>query len=136
MDATDCPIREPSPFDAKWFSHKLKGSGLKYEVGVNIKNGKIVWVAGGVPCGEFSDLKLARSRIVHLLEHNERIVADDTYKDPRYFIYPSGYPADSAEIQKKIMSRHETLNSRLKILVFCKQHFDMTLIYITNVSMQ
>ena len=79
LDATDCPIEEPAPFDAKWFSHKLHHAGVKYEIGLNIRTGNIVWVFGGVPCGEYSDLKLARGKYVHQLTFGEKTIADDTY---------------------------------------------------------
>lgn len=60
MGATDYPIQEPSPFDMKWYSHKLNEPCLKYEIGLNIRKGEIVWINGGMACGEYSDLKLAR----------------------------------------------------------------------------
>lgn len=61
LDGTDCPIQEQSPFNKKWYSHKLNWAGIRYEVVLCIRTGRIVWVAGGVPCGEWPDLKLARS---------------------------------------------------------------------------
>lgn len=45
---------------------------------------------------------------------NELTIADDRYKDANYFIYPSGNPETVVE-QKSIMSRHETINKRLKV---------------------
>lgn len=114
LDATDCPIQEPTPFNAGWYSHKLNGPGVKYEIGLCINSGHIVWVNGGVPCGVWSDLKLAREEYVLQVQPNELTIADDTYKDARYFIYPSGNP-ESAPTQKSIMARHETVNKRLKI---------------------
>lgn len=117
LDATDCPIQEPSPFSSKWFSHKLNGAGVKYEIGVNIQTGLIVWVFGGLPCGKYSDLKLARQRYIHAVDIGERTIADDTYKDSNYFIYPTApdTTTESGRLQKKIMARHETVNRRLKI---------------------
>ena len=49
LDGTDCRVREPSPFGPKWFSHKFKGPGLRYEVAVSIRKGHIVWVNGTFP---------------------------------------------------------------------------------------
>jgi hypothetical protein len=43
----------------------------------------------------------------------EKTVADNTYKDPYYFIYPHGNP-ESIALQKRITARHETANDRLK----------------------
>jgi len=51
LDGTDFPIQEPTLFDRKWFSHKFKGSGLLYEIGLSIANGDIAWAYGGLPCG-------------------------------------------------------------------------------------
>ena len=46
VDGTDFHIQEPAQFDPKWYSHKFKGPGLCYEIGVCIKTRWIVWVNG------------------------------------------------------------------------------------------
>lgn len=38
-------IREPSPFNPKWYLHKRNGPGLHYDVAICISTGFIVWVA-------------------------------------------------------------------------------------------
>ena len=93
------------------YSHKLNGPGLKYEIGLNIKTGAIVWINGGRGCGE-PDLSLARSKLTSKLLQGEMVVADKGYRDDDIFITPLGYPV-SVRDQKKIMARHETVNSRL-----------------------
>lgn len=113
LDGTDCPINEPSPFNAKWYSHKFKGPGLRYEVGLCIQTGHIVWVNGGVPCGEYSDLKLARMAYTDVVDENELTVADKGYKDFNFFLIPIENDPTNAKINI-IMSRHETVNMRLK----------------------
>ena len=60
---------------------------LTYEIGLNIKNGDIVWVNGSFTAGEFLDLKIAQLTYVHMIKDGEMYLADDGYKDP-YFIYP------------------------------------------------
>ena len=72
IDGTDCRIEEPSPFDEKWYSHKFKGPGIRYEVGVAI-NGNIVWVNGGYPCGQWNDLKIAQHTVLNLLDNGEKV---------------------------------------------------------------
>jgi hypothetical protein len=67
LDGTDFRIHEPQPFDRKWYSHKFKGPGVRYEVGVCIQTGHMCWVNGPYPCGEWTDLKIARSCIVEML---------------------------------------------------------------------
>jgi len=42
LDGTDFSIYEPTPFDAKWYSHKLNGPGLRYEIGICLRTGDIV----------------------------------------------------------------------------------------------
>jgi hypothetical protein len=113
IDGTDCPIHEPTPFDPKWYSHKINGPGVRYEIALCIKSGEIVWAFGGLPCGEYPDLKLARVRFTSELRAGEKAVADRTYRDDTYFINPYNDP-ESAAIQKDIMARHETVNKRLK----------------------
>ena len=34
LDGTDFSIQEPSPFDPMWYSHKFKGLGVQYKVGI------------------------------------------------------------------------------------------------------
>lgn len=58
VDRTDCPIFEPTPFDPKWVSHKFKGPGVRYEVGIAIGTGEIVWAFGPFPCGAYNDLNI------------------------------------------------------------------------------
>ena len=57
---TDCMIQKPIPFNAKWYSHKFNGAGLRYEVEVSIEGGNIIWVHGPFPFGKYSDLRIFR----------------------------------------------------------------------------
>jgi DDE superfamily endonuclease len=113
LDGTDFKIYEPSPFDRKWYSFKHHGPGVRYEIGLCIKTGKIVWAFGGVPCGAFTDLRLARHLFVDSLKDGERALADRGYRD-FHFITPYGVDLIPAVRQKEIMARHETVNRRLK----------------------
>jgi len=112
LDGTDFAIYEPTPFNPKWYSHKFKGPGLRYEIGLCLRTGYIVWVNGGYPCGEYPDLKLARESYLEFIEEHERTVADNTYQD-EHFIYPKRYPHARTRI-KQILARHETVNKRMK----------------------
>lgn len=103
----------------RWFSHKFRGPGLRYEIGLNIRNGNIVWAFGGYPCGEFTDLKLAREAFEQAVDDNERVMADLIYLDP-LFIIPNDINGDQ---HKRIMSRHETVNKRLRQFLILKTEF-------------
>lgn len=112
LDGTDFEILEPTPWDPKWYSHKFKGPGLRYEVGLNIITGDLVQVYGGFPCGAYPDLKIARLNYLNEIMPGELTLADDGYRDPN-FVYPHKYQNTQFH-QKKIMQRHETVNHRLK----------------------
>lgn len=116
MDGTDFPIEEPQPFNKKWYSHKFHGPGVRYEIGLAIATGYIVWASGGLPCGEWPDIQIARDAYVHFAE-NEITLADKGYKDPAFFKQPSNY------LDKTIMARHETVNRRLNQFKVLKNQY-------------
>lgn len=107
IDGVDFKINEPAPFSAKWFSHKFKAAGLRYEIGLCIRTGHIVWANGGA-C---SDLKMANDLFVQFLDAGERCVADKAYRNPRHFITPK---AIGVQRHRRLMSCHETINKRIK----------------------
>jgi len=102
------------PFDKKWFSHKFNGPGVRYEVGLCIITGHIVWAFGGVPCGQWPDLRLAREAFVHGLGPGEKALADKGYRDTDFFVFPGAEGGMANRRQKEIMARHETVNRRLE----------------------
>ena len=121
IDTTDVPIEEPKPFSKKWFSHKFKGAGLRYEIAVSLQKGHIVWVHGPFPCGSYPDISIFRQSLKHYLEKDERVEADDVYHgdDPIYCKTPRGSSslsegAKAKEVRQRIRSRHETVNKRIK----------------------
>jgi hypothetical protein len=115
IDGTDCPIQEPSEFSGRWYSHKFKGAGLRYEVGISIQTGWIVWKNGPYPCGAFPDIKITRDKLVHHLIPGERYVADRGYRDGGLHAdTPTGFNNPKQRMQSLVRARHETLNSRLK----------------------
>lgn len=111
LDGVDFKINEPTPFSTKWYSHKFRGPGLRYEIGLNIRSGEVVWANGGYPCGQYPDLKLAREAYTSLVNPGELTVADAGYNDVNYFIQKN---ARNVKDHSVIMARHETVNKRIK----------------------
>lgn len=107
LDGTDCRIQEPTPFNKKWFSHKTKGPGIRYEIGISIGKGDIVWASGGLPCGDWPDIKMAKDQYLRYAK-SEITLADRGYRFKHYFKKPSN------TYEKTLLARHETLNGRLK----------------------
>lgn len=107
LDGTDFRIREPIPFNRKWYSHKFKGPGIRYEIGISIGSGDVVWASGGLPCGDWPDLKIAEKLYLKYSKH-EVTLADKGYRLQGKFKQPSNAN------ERRILARHETLNARLK----------------------
>jgi hypothetical protein len=141
VDGTDCRIEEPKqsefiilklkregkhdhPYDPRFKSHKFGKAGLRYELGVCIRTGDIVWVNGPFPAGEWSDLKIYKLALRDMLDDGEWVETDN------------GYPGESTCRMKKqfvskvdrkakssALSRHENINSLLKDFGCLKQMF-------------
>lgn len=116
LDGTHFLIREPQPFNKKWFSHKFKKAGLAYEIGISIVEADIVWASGGFPAGEWSDLKMAKDLYVKFAP-KEKTLADKGYRLKPFFKQPSN------AFEKRILARHETLNGRLKEFAILSNRF-------------
>ena len=122
VDGVDMEIAEPWPYcksvSKMWFSHKFKGPGVRYEVGICIKTGYCVWISGPFPCGEMTDCVIFMAGMVNFLEDDERVEADDGYLNasPMYAKCPGAMTArkDRLQLQSKVRARHETFNKRLK----------------------
>jgi hypothetical protein len=115
VDGTDFAIFEPVPFSSKWYSHKLKRAGLRYEIAICIQTGEPVWINGPFPCGSWSDLRIARYALVDALDDGECYLADSGYRDGKQFsVTPSGMHSFSDRQKSAVRSRHETLNKRYK----------------------
>lgn len=129
VDGVDFRIKEPIPFDPKWYSHKFNGPGVRYEIALAIYSDNIVWFSGPYPCGEESDLHIFKSRgLQNLLKMaNERCIADGTYKTSQVSGKGKGNP-EWRNAKNRIRARHETINKRLKIfsMIGNKFAFDKT----------
>lgn len=98
VDGTDFAICEPAPFSSRWFSHKFKGPGLRYEVAVSIIGGDIVHTNGPFPCGAWPDIKVFRSVLMNKLAPGEMVEADNGYRGQPDKIRT---PVDYADIREK-----------------------------------
>lgn len=110
VDGTDCKIYEPSPFCTGWYSHKFHGPGLRYEVGLSISEGFLVWVNGPFACGYNPDQKIFNTNLKSKLSQNELVLADFGYGGDRIVHDING----DRDIASTLLARHETVNRRLK----------------------
>jgi hypothetical protein len=73
-----------------------------------------VWANGPFPAGH-SDLKIARSRVVHLLAPGEKIVAAGGYRDGfNHFESPTGERTLYEKLKSNTRARHETVSHRIR----------------------
>ena len=108
VDGTDFKIQEPGHFDKAWYSHKLKGPGVRYKIAICIETGEIVWACGPFPCGSYPDVKIFRAFLKNLLDRsNEKAIADGGYRDPTCILPPGN------GVHKRVRARHEAMNGRL-----------------------
>lgn len=115
VDGTHCPINEPWPFSKKWYSEKLNGPGVTYEVGVCIKTGFIVWVNGPFVAST-NDSAMFKETLTHLLADDEGVECDRGYTGDAKLKSNKVNQSRNDRLQKSgVRGRHEIVNSRLKI---------------------
>jgi len=115
IDGTDFLIQEPSPFDPQYYSHKFKHAGVRYEIGICIKTGWIVWVMGPFPCGGWSDLRISRHALHYELLTGEIYCADGTYNTvDGWSVTPDGTHSFAQRQYSHARARHETVNGCFK----------------------
>ena len=115
VDGTD--YRVAVSYQKSYWSYKFKKSGLRYEIAICIKTGKMVWWNGPYLPGDFNDNMIFQDALVAELEPGERAETDRGYRHsaPAYTRVPDGTedPARS-EMTARVRLRHETCNNRLK----------------------
>ena len=73
----DCADFNITEHGTKWYILKFKKSGLRYEVGICIITGDIVWANGPYEPGVHNDIMIFRDSIKSHLGFAERVEADD-----------------------------------------------------------
>jgi hypothetical protein len=97
------------------FFHKINGVALKYEVGVCIQTGYIVWVNGPFKAGKWNDIKLNRSTLKEQLLPGEMVEADRGYRGDETVRCPDTvFPRSYKQAKQKARARHKMVNGRLK----------------------
>jgi len=116
LDGTDFRIQQLLPWSKKWYSHKFKGPGVRYEVALCIQTGDIVWINGPYPCGAWPDMKIFRHRLFHRIPPGESAEGDAGYRGAPNKIRTPGMAVSLADrrAKRRAAQRHETVNRRFK----------------------
>jgi len=100
LDATECPIQRPHHWyvQSLYYSGKKKRHTIKYEIGIHLLTGRIVWIAGPIP-GSTHDITLCRrSGILTMLLPGEFIMADKGYIGEAQIITPFKTPTTTQKL--------------------------------------
>ena len=113
VDGTDFLIREPSPFDPLWCSHKFHHAALRYEIGVSVTTGLIVWVYGPFPAGAYNDQAIFNLRMRECLLDYEKVIADNGYGGPKV-VHGEILGDIDQQLKSELRSYYERVNGRIK----------------------
>jgi hypothetical protein len=102
LDGIDYMVMEPWPFAKKWYSKKFNGPGVKYEVGVCIKTGMIVWVNGPF-IASTNDATIFGETLADLLAEDEGVKVDAGYKGHDKFKQPITASSRDHRKQKSVV---------------------------------
>ena len=121
VDGTDFRIQRQKGSYKHWYGYKFKKPGDRYEVGVSIKGGDIVWINAPFACGSKNDIQIFRHSLKNFLEEGERVEADDGYigEAPKYMLYQKAIRSikvtrEREQLAQRIRNRQETVNKRFK----------------------
>ena len=99
-------------------SHKYVGkSSLRYELGIDILAGNLVWVSGPNPAGKWKDIKICMNELAHCLLLGKWLEVGNGYvghADKVKCPNNDCSPTKNLAMQACVRSWHETINGRLK----------------------
>ena len=87
---------------------------MRYEVGICIATGWIVWFHGPFPCGWWPDLAIANTFLHYNLLPNEYYIADNGYITERALTPVDAINPYELEYMANCRARHEQLNRLFK----------------------
>jgi hypothetical protein len=122
IDGTNMPVQYE--WDPRFMSHKFMSNALKYEIGVCIKSGNIVWINGPF-CGGEHDITIARQAVIDAMDEDEMAEADGGYEGEKFSIKipDDAKSKDEGYMKQVARSRHETANKRFKIFEILRKRF-------------
>ena len=118
VDGTHCPIQEPrNDPSASWFSHKLGGPGVAYELGVAIRSSRIVWTNGPFKAGTGDHtIFTAEGGLAEKIPAGKKAIADRGYT-PGPKLTNRNVATTNVGLRKfksRVCARHEDANKLFK----------------------
>ena len=113
-------------------SHKFHGPALRYEVGTSLLSDDYVWLTGPWLPGDWNDITIFRQFLIHELDDDERIEADDGYigEAPDKVICPGSAEnignAERCAMRARAQGRIEVFNRHIKFFGCLRKPFIST----------
>lgn len=114
---------EPCPFSPSLFSHNINRAGLRYEIGLYVRNTNLVWASGPYARGAYSDVRIFRCGLKKLLQTQEFVIGGRGYT-----VRCVRPPHNSNSLHRPlalVRARYEAFNSCLTL--FKTIHIDFSL---------
>lgn len=83
VNGTDCQINKPQPSSPGWYSHKFHRTCRRYEVGLSVGTGRLVWVNCAFKCGSYPDNQIATTDMKKYVFATNFFIADKGYTHRR-----------------------------------------------------
>jgi len=131
VDGVHCSTYEPKhPTYSKnpeFYSHKFKKAALGYEIGLSIYASKVLWMNGPFLASKHDITIFCQAGLKNAIPHGKQIIADNGYAGEAAIVStPNSHdPLPLREFKRRVRSRHETFNARLKnfkCLAECFRH--------------
>ena len=130
IDGTDFRIQQKGAV-AKgndFASFKLNGkSALRYEIGLDILEGNLIWIQGPYAAGKWTDISIFRHCLMDHLDPYERVVADKGYvgEAPQFVKCPNSKTLrqEHQRMTQQVSAWHKTINARFKYWGILQQEY-------------
>jgi hypothetical protein len=100
VDGIDCSTYEPRTMPSKdWWSQKINGPGVTYELGILVYHNQLVWISGPHKPRGGRDLENFRAPngLKSKIPQGKKAIADAIYKDP---VCAIRNPLDTPEVRR------------------------------------
>lgn len=111
------------PIYESWFSSKVSGLALRYDIPVSIRDHSIFWINVLFFAGRLPNITLFWDHLGNDLDHIEQSIADSKYSGHGFCKF---YHRDNSHMSAHaiVSARHETLNYDWNISICYSRHSD------------
>lgn len=113
VDGMNCSVNEEHPFSCGWYSHKCRRTLIRYDVGLTLHSGRLVWVSRQFEFWSYHNNKIVKYDLKGALPDRQSVIADIEYNE-RGLIRIELSEILSNDIHQRVRTRNEAVNEKLK----------------------